>query len=119
MHDSPKPGRPIAALSAVEELDLETWYRNDPSQTLSDGLSPPLHRASNPIGAKNMTENMRNIPSKRPENETPIVIDSTTDAEEQRHKKMERMADRAAHKANKTQQEFDEGANSFSNIGPH
>jgi hypothetical protein len=32
---------------------------------------------------------------------------------------MERMADRAAHKANKTQQEFDEGANSFSNIGPH
>lgn len=66
-----------------------------------------------------MTENMRNIPSKRPETETPTVIDNTTDAEEQRHKKMERMADRAAHKANKTQQGSEEGNNTFSNIGPH
>lgn len=66
-----------------------------------------------------MTENMRNIPSKRTETEPPTVIDSTTDAEEQRHKKMERMADRAAHKANKTHQEADESNNSFSNIGPH
>jgi hypothetical protein len=47
------------------------------------------------------------------------VIDKSTDPQEQRHKKMERMADRAAHKANKTQQDFDEGANQFSNIGSH
>jgi hypothetical protein len=66
---------------------------------------------------KSMTENIEAIPVKRPTKETPIVIDNTTNPEEQRHKKMERMADRAAHKANKTQQDFDEGANQFSNIG--
>lgn len=66
-----------------------------------------------------MTENMKAIPTKKPQEETPIVIDSTTDPEEQKHKKMERMADRAAHKANKTQQDFDEGSNQFSNIGSH
>jgi hypothetical protein len=65
-----------------------------------------------------MKENLRNIPSNRPESEMPTVVDNTTDPAEQRHKKMEKMADRAAHKANKTQQEFDEGADSFSNIGP-
>ncbi|UWZ83461.1 hypothetical protein [Occallatibacter riparius] len=64
-----------------------------------------------------MTENMKAIPPKRPSKETPTVIDNTTDPQEQRHEKMERMADRAAHKANKTQQDFDEGANQFSNIG--
>lgn len=66
-----------------------------------------------------MTESMKNVPSKRPETETPIVIDNTTDAAEQKHKKMERMADRAAHKANKTEQEYDQNHNTFSNIGPH
>ncbi len=64
-----------------------------------------------------MTENIKAIPAKRPTKETPIVIDNTTDPQEQKHKTMERMADRAAHKANKTQQEFDEGQNQFSNIG--
>lgn len=66
-----------------------------------------------------MTENMKDIPTKRPAKETPTVIDNTTDASEQKHDKMERMADRAAHKANKTQQDSDEGHNQFSNIGPH
>jgi hypothetical protein len=66
-----------------------------------------------------MTENMKAIPVKKPGKETPTVIDSTTDPQEQKHKKMERMADRAAHKANKTQQDFDEGNNQFSNIGSH
>ncbi len=66
-----------------------------------------------------MTENPRKIPSNRPEAETPIVIDGSSDPEKQRHKKMEHMADRAAHKANKTQQETDEGTNnSFTSIGP-
>lgn len=66
-----------------------------------------------------MTESIRNVPSKRVETETPTVIDNTTSPEEQKHKKMERMADRAAHKANKTEQQFDETHNTFSNIGPH
>jgi hypothetical protein len=66
-----------------------------------------------------MTENIKATPVKRPGKETPTVIDSTTDAQEQRHKKMERMADRAAHKANNTEQDFDEGNNQFSNIGSH
>jgi len=66
-----------------------------------------------------MTETPRNVPGKHSENETPTIIDNTTNADEQRHKKMERMADRAAHKANKTEQEFDKGANKpFTNIGP-
>jgi hypothetical protein len=64
-----------------------------------------------------MTENIKAIPVKRPEKETPTVIDGTTDPQEQKHEKMERMADRAAHKANKTQQKYDEGSNQFSNIG--
>jgi hypothetical protein len=80
----------------------------------------PSPWASNFAGAKkNMTENLKAITVKRPSKETPTVIDNTTDPQEQRHKKMERMADRAAHKANKTQQDFDEGANQFSNIGSH
>ena len=66
-----------------------------------------------------MTENIKAVPVKRPENDTPTVIDSSTDPQEQKHKKMERMADRAAQKANKTQQDFDEGNNKFSNIGSH
>jgi hypothetical protein len=67
----------------------------------------------------NMTENMRAIKPKKPENDTPTIIDSTTNPDEQKHKKMERMADHAAHKANKTQQQNDEENNQFSNIGPH
>lgn len=67
-----------------------------------------------------MTENIKPATRlKKPENETPTIIDGTTDPAEQKHKKMERMADRAAHKANKTQQENDQDNNQFSNIGPH
>ena len=43
-----------------------------------------------------MTENIKAIPVKKPAKETPIIIDNTTDPEEQKHKQMERMADRAA-----------------------
>jgi hypothetical protein len=66
-----------------------------------------------------MTESIKAIPTKRPETETPTVIDETTDPQEQKHEKMERMADRAAHKANKTQQGFEDGKNKFTNIGSH
>ena len=64
-----------------------------------------------------MTENMKEIPSKRPDTEKPTVIDSTSNAAEQKHEKMERAADRAAHKANKTEQQYDQTHNTFSNIG--
>jgi hypothetical protein len=66
-----------------------------------------------------MTESIKQVPSKRPETEKPIVDDGVTDMQEQKHEKMERMADRAAHKANKTEQQFDENHNTFSNVGPH
>ena len=76
--------------------------------------------ASNSFRAKkSVTENIKATPVKKPSKETPTAIDNTSDPQEQRHKKMERMAGRAAHKANKTQQDFDEGANQFSNIGSH
>jgi hypothetical protein len=62
-----------------------------------------------------MTTKINQVPSKRPETETPTVIDSTTvNPEAEDHKKMERAADRAAHKANKTQQEYDQDHNTFS-----
>jgi hypothetical protein len=65
---------------------------------------------------ESMTDKIPRGPEKRPETETPTVINSSTDAEEQKHKKMERMADRAAHKANKDEQNFDQDHNTFSNI---
>jgi hypothetical protein len=66
-----------------------------------------------------VTENINVTPARKPSKETPIVIANTFDQHEQRHEQMERMAGRAAHKANKTQQDFDQGANQFSNIGSH
>ena len=62
-----------------------------------------------------MTESIKQVPSKRPETEKPIVDDGVTDMEQQKHEKMERGADRAAHKANKTHQQYDENHNTFSN----
>jgi hypothetical protein len=64
-----------------------------------------------------MTESMKQVPSKSPETEKPVVDDGVTNLDQQKHEKMERMADRAAHKANKTEQQFDENHNTFSNIG--
>lgn len=60
-----------------------------------------------------MTESIKQVPSKRPETEKPLVDDGNL--EEQKHEKMERIADRAAHKANKTHQQYDENHNTFSN----
>ncbi|HEX8924473.1 MAG TPA: hypothetical protein VF786_01705 [Terriglobales bacterium] len=62
-----------------------------------------------------MTTKINQVPAKRPETETPTVIDNTTDPQVQEHKKMERMADRAAHKANKTEQQYDAEHDQFSN----
>ena len=62
-----------------------------------------------------MPDRINRIPEKRPENDTPTVIDSNTNPEEAKHKHMEHMADKLAHKANeryRTDQENDK----FSNI---
>lgn len=63
-----------------------------------------------------MTDYIKRVPEKHPETETPIVVDGSTDLEEQKHKKMERIADRAAHKANKTEQQYDQDHNQFGNV---
>lgn len=57
-----------------------------------------------------MTQRIPQPPSKRPETETPITVDNPNDpqAEERaRHKRMERMADRAAHRATDTEKLYD------------
>lgn len=61
-----------------------------------------------------MTTKINRAPERHPETETPTVIDNTTNPEAQEHGKMEHVADQAAHKANKTQQKYDEDHNTFS-----
>jgi hypothetical protein len=51
----------------------------------------------------------------RPEAEAPVVVQNGDNPQVADHKKMERMADRAAHKASKTEQTYDQGHNTFSN----
>lgn len=64
-----------------------------------------------------MADKINTVPSKKPETETPTVVDSTgnpqTDAGE---KKLDRIADRAANKAADTQKKFDQDHTTFSNI---
>jgi len=47
------------------------------------------------------------------------VVDQQGESHPTPEEKMERSADRLAHKANKTQQNNEEGNNKFTNIGPH
>ncbi|HKF50054.1 MAG TPA: hypothetical protein VKB38_22005 [Terracidiphilus sp.] len=63
-----------------------------------------------------MTRQINRVPPKRIENETPIE-EHTGNPQAEEHKKMERVADRMAHKAAKTEQHFDEDHDKFSNIG--
>jgi len=65
-----------------------------------------------------MPNQMNNVPPKRPETETPTVVDEQGERHPSPEEKMERAADRLAHKANKTQQNNEEGNNKFTNIGP-
>jgi hypothetical protein len=53
---------------------------------------------------------------KKPETETPTVVDNETNPSEAGEKKVQQAANRAAHKASKTEQQFDEGHTTFSNI---
>ncbi len=58
---------------------------------------------------------INSVPSKRPETETPTVVDDKNDLESAKEKKLQRSADRAAHKAAKTEQRYDENHNTISN----
>ena len=61
-----------------------------------------------------MTIKINQVPGKFPETEKPTIIDETTDPEKEAEKKLGRSADRAAHKANKTEQQYDQDHNTFS-----
>ena len=66
-----------------------------------------------------MPNQINRVPPKRPETETPTVKDEHGELHPTQHEKMERNADRLAHKAAKTQQNDEEGNNKFTNIGSH
>jgi len=55
-----------------------------------------------------MANKINMVPAKRPETETPTVTNGTENREVAERKKMERMADRAAHKAAEDEQRYDE-----------
>ena len=61
-----------------------------------------------------MALKINTVPEKKPETETPTIIDDHTNPAEAREKKLQRSADRAAHKGAKTEQEFDQDHNTFS-----
>lgn len=61
-----------------------------------------------------MTTKINNVPAKRPETERPTIVQDSVNPEQEEHKKMERMADRAAHKGAKTEQQYDQDHNTFS-----
>lgn len=65
-----------------------------------------------------MTDKIPNVPSKKPETDTPTVVDEHGNREPSPEKKMERAADRAAHKAAKTEQDYDDSHDKFTNVGP-
>ena len=73
-------------------------------------------RGQHRIGLKraSMTTKINQVPEKRPETERPTVIDHSSDPEREEEKKMGRAADRAAHKGNKTEQQYDQDHNTFS-----
>ena len=66
-----------------------------------------------------MPNKINSVPPKRPETETPTTVDEHGERHPTEEEKVQRSADRLAHKAAKTQQNDEEGNNKFSNIGPH
>lgn len=54
------------------------------------------------------------VSAKRPETEKPVVVEKDSDQEKELHEKAKRAADRATHKANKTEPEYDRVHNTFS-----
>lgn len=64
-----------------------------------------------------MPQRIPQPPSKRPEIETPIIVENPNDPQAEQkaeHKKMERMADRAAHRGTDTEKRFDEDHSTIS-----
>jgi hypothetical protein len=66
-----------------------------------------------------MPNKINSVPPKRPDTETPTVVDEHGERHPSAEEKMQRSADRLAHKASRTQQNDEEGNNKFSNVGPH
>lgn len=62
-----------------------------------------------------MANKINTVPSIKPDTEKPIVVDDSTNPAATGEKKLERAAERAAHKAAKTEQQYDEDHNIFSN----
>jgi hypothetical protein len=62
-----------------------------------------------------MANKINTVPSLKPDTDEPTVIDNSTNPEAVEEKKVDRIADRAAHKANKTEQKYDEDHTIFSN----
>ena len=62
-----------------------------------------------------MANKINRVPPLKPETETPTVVDDSTNPAESKEKKMERNADKAAHKAARREQEFDKDHTTFSN----
>jgi hypothetical protein len=58
------------------------------------------------------------VPAKRPEKETATVVDEHGERHPSAKEKMQRAANKAAHKAAKTEQNYDKDKSEFSNIGP-
>ncbi len=103
---------------------MELSTRND-SEVVRSGINPgrvggasqgSARRIVLAWNVKPMADRINTVPAKRPETETPTVVNDNTNSSETSEKKMEKVADKAAHKAAKTQQEFDEGHTTFSNI---
>lgn len=61
-----------------------------------------------------MANKINNVPPKRPETEEPTIIDDQTNPQSAEDKKIDRIADRAANKASRTEQRYDEDHNTFS-----
>ncbi len=61
-----------------------------------------------------MANKINTVPALKPETEKPTIVNEKDNPESAKHKKVERNADRAAHKANETQQKYDEDHNTFS-----
>ena len=62
-----------------------------------------------------MSTKINQVPTKRPDTETPTVVDGDSSPDQIAHDKAEKGADRAAHKANQTHQRYDEDHTIFSN----
>jgi hypothetical protein len=60
-----------------------------------------------------MANKINTVPSLKPDTEKPTIVNSEN-PEPAQEKKMERSADRAAHKANETQQKYDGDHSKFS-----